>query len=210
MKKENYNPPEYEKQNFNCPFCNVLAFQQWKYWYAEGEFMYAICQNCGKKHIWKISDKKMIYPIVSTAPLPNEDMPKVVKKIYEEARAVQNLSPRATAALLRVALEKLTENLGEKEGNLNERIGNLNKKGFPEKVIQSLDIVRITANEGGSHAGEIDLTGKDNEEIVNKLFFLINFIVEKVITENKEIDTMFNNLPEDKKQGIENRDNNKE
>lgn len=148
----------------------------------------------------------MIYPKKLTAPLSHLDMPEDVKEIYEEARNVSDISPRASAALLRVALEKLTIHLGESEWSLNTRIGNLSKQWLPEKVIKSLDIVRITANEWWSHIWSIDLTWEDNSEIVNKLFRLINFIIEKTITENNEIDEMFEDLPEDKKQWVENRD----
>ncbi|MBB1578956.1 MAG: DUF4145 domain-containing protein [candidate division SR1 bacterium] len=139
--------------------------------------------------------------------MPYLDMPDAVKELYNEAREIAGKSPRAAAALLRVALEKLTEELGETTGNLNTRIRNLQKQGLSEKVIKSLDILRITANEGGSHAGQIDLTGADNSDVVIKLFKLLNFIVEKTITENNEIDELFDLLPEDKKKGIENRDN---
>ena len=152
--------------------------------------------------LWR--DEEMIFPLVSTA--PPQDMPESVQEIYEEARQIQQFSPRATAALLRVALEKLTEHLGEETGKLNTRIENLKKKGLPQKVIDSLHIVRINCNEGGSHAGQIDLTGDDNSNIVDKLFFLINFIVEKTITEPAKIGNMFENLPKDKKQGIADRD----
>ncbi len=150
----------------------------------------------------------MIYPQKTTAPFANTDMPDDVKELYEEARRIATLSPRATAALLRVALERLTEHLGEKKGSLNTRIKNLKKQGLPEKVIQSADIIRVIANEGGSHAGTIDLTNKDNTETIHTLFFLINFIVEQVITVPKRIDAIHDKLPEDKKQGIENRDDN--
>lgn len=139
--------------------------------------------------------------------MPHLDMPDTVKELYNEAREIAWKSPRAAAALLRVALEKLTEELWETEWNLNTRIWKLQKQWLPEKVIKSLDILRITANEWGSHAGQIDLTWADNFAIVTKLFRLLNFIVEKTITENKEIDKMFDDLPEDKKKGIENRDN---
>ena len=53
---------------------------------------------------------------------------------------------------------------------------------------------------------QIDLTGSDNAEIVNQLFFLLNFIVEHVITVNNQLDAMYANLPPDKKQGIVDRD----
>ena len=115
------------------------------------------------------------------------------------------MSSSAAAAILRVALEKLTEVLGQTEGNLNTRIKNLKNQGLPKKVIDSLDIIRITANEGGAHSGQIDLTGKDGLEIVLKLFWLVNFIVEKTISEPQQINEWHNDLPEDKKQGIKNR-----
>ena len=115
------------------------------------------------------------------------------------------MSSSAASALLRVALEKPTEELGQTEGNLNTRIKNLKDKGLPESVIHSLDIVRITANEGGAHSGQIDLTGKDGPKIVLKLFWLVNFIVEKTISEPQKINEIFNALPQDKKQGIKNR-----
>ena len=203
--------PQFIEENFNCPHCNVLAYQNWAQVFCQPGRLITIknlnitfCQNCSEYSLWK--DGKMIYPIVSTVPLPNNDMPDNVKEIYKEARQIQQFSPRAAAALLRVALEKLTAHLGENSGNLNTRIGNLNKKGLPGKVINSLDIVRINSNEGGSHAGQIDLTGNDDSDIVDKLFFLVNFIVEKTITENEQIKDMFQKLPEDKKRGIANRD----
>ncbi len=172
------------------------------------ELNISICQYCKEYSVWL--GEKMIFPQAFTAPLPDEDMPDDVKKIYEEARGVADISPRAAAALLRVALEKLTARLGEKEGTLNDRIKKLNQKGLPEKVIQSLDTVRILANEGGAHAGVIDLTGEDNKAIVNGLFFLVNFIVEKTISDPKKVDEMVAQLPEEKKAGIENRDKSNE
>ena len=175
-------------------------------WSLPDNFSLKICQNCKKFSLWV--DKKMVYPLVSTAPLPNEDMPSDVKKIYNEARNVQNFSPRATAALLRVALEKLTVHLGEKKGNLNTRIGNLKEKGLPTQVINALDIMRIHANESGSHSGKIDLEKNDNEYIVKKLFVLVNFIVEKTITDSNSISAMMEELPQEKKKGIDNRDKN--
>jgi hypothetical protein len=209
--ENDYKQPSFSELNFHCPSCGVLAFQNWKSTnYYEGGYIrmddvhVAFCQNCKEKSIWK--DEKMIFPKKLTAPLSHKDMPESVKVLYEEARNISNDSPRAAAALLRVSLEKLTEALGETGGTLNTRIGNLNKKGVPQKVIQSLDVVRIFANEGGSHAGEIDLSGEDNQEIVNSLFKLVNFIIEKTISENKQIDDIYGKIPQEKKDGILNRD----
>ena len=222
MENNNYTPPKYGKGAFNCPYCEAFAHQVWGDIYYQEKFsnhydklldqygdiyLSGKCIKCKKYSIWD-GQERMLIPQKSTAPSPEEEMPDEVKELYEEARQVQPFSQRASAALLRVALEKLTEILGEKEGNLNSRIKSLKAKGLPETVIQSLDIVRIFANEGGSHAGQIDLTGKDNQEIVNRLFYLVNFIVEKTITEPKKINEQFKKLPESKKDGIKNRDKN--
>jgi len=50
----------------------------------------------------------------------------------------------------------------------------------------------------------MDLT--DDNELVNKLFKLVNLIVEEMITKPKEIDTLYGALPESAKQAIEKRD----
>lgn len=218
MNKADYVEPKFHGDAFNCPHCNAFAQQEWENLASDKEFSFArsLCIRCREYSLWRykqseygIYDTFMIYPQKLTAPIADDDMPDGVKELYNEARAISALSPRAAAALLRVSLEKLTEHLGENTGDLNTRIGNLKKQGLPAKVIQSLDIVRITANEGGSHAGEIDLTGKDNSEIVSRLFKLVNFIVEKTITDSKEIENMFCALPENKREGIKNRDKTK-
>jgi len=166
--------------------------------------MTAQCSHCIELSFW--INEQLVFPRKITAPIAHEDMPKSVLEYYNEAREISNLSPRSAAALLRIAVKKLCEHLGENEPNLNRAIGNLHKKGLPKRVIRSLDIVRIVGNEGGAHEGQIDLTGEDNKEIVDKLFWLVNFIIEKTITEPMEVDREFSSLPENKKQGVEDRD----
>jgi hypothetical protein len=214
MKNKQVTVPQFKENTFVCPHCGALSVHDWVELqkYRNGSFIHgldmALCINpdCLQYSLWK--DQKMIFPNKVIAPKAHIDMPENVKEIFNEAREVMNVSPRAAAALLRVSLEKLTEVLGEKEGSLNTRIGNLSSQGLPQRVVNSLDIVRITANEGGSHSGAIDLTGEDNSEAVSRLFWLVNLIVEKTITEPKEIGIMFEGLPENKKAGVKQRDNN--
>lgn len=209
---DKYVAPEYESTAFHCPYCNVFAQQIWCrliYRHKWNDDRLSGWETSKCDHCWEFSIRKgeeLIYPTVSVIVMPHLDMPDTVKELYNEAREIASKSPRA-AALLRLALEKLTEELWETDWKLNTRIGNLKKKWLPEKAIQALDIVRITANEWGSHLGQIDLTGSDNAALVNQLFFLLNFIVEHVITVNNQLDAMYASLPEDKKKGIENRDN---
>ena len=71
-------------------------------------------------------------------------------------------------------------------------------------IQKSLDIIRVTGNEA-VHPGVIDFTDEDND-IAFSLFKIMNLIVEKMIVEPKEIEEIYNQLPEDKRKAIENRD----
>ena len=129
-------------------------------------------------------------------------MPPAVLDDYEEAASICVKSPRAAAALLRLALEKLCHALG-KSGTINLMIGDLVKDGLPSRAQQAFDAVRVIGNEA-VHPGEIDL--RDDLDTVLTLFKLLNLIVEKVITEPKEIDQIYSGLPPGKLKGIEDRD----
>ena len=128
-------------------------------------------------------------------------MPDTVKELYDEAASIANQSPRAASALLRLAIEKLLEHLGEK-GNFNDGIKNLVKKGLDTRVQQALDIVRVTGNHA-VHAGVIDFDDTTN---VQTLFELINVIADTLITQSNRIKEMYDNLPEKDLKAIEKRD----
>lgn len=158
------------------------------------------CSHCKKYSIW-IKDK-MVYPVVSLAPLPSDDMPDDVKTDYIEAASIVEASPRASSALLRLALQKLMPHLGEKGKKIDEDIESLVNKGLPTEIQQSLDLVRVIGNES-VHPGELDL--KDDRETAYFLFGLLNYIVRDRITKPKEIDDLYRKLPQKKLDGINNR-----
>lgn len=145
----------------------------------------------------------MLFPTSGTVPLPNEDMPDDIKRDYNEARSILEISPRGAAALLRLAIQKSCVFLGEKGKNLNADISNLVKKNLPVKVQKSLDYVRVVGN-NAVHPGTIDM--KDNKEIAEKLFDLVNLITEVMISQPKHVDELYESLPDDSKKQIEKRD----
>ena len=198
-----YTPPQYDKSKFNCPHCQVFALQQWhSIWGSSGHnYRRAHCPSCGNISIWY--NGKMIYPLYGSAPPPNPDMSPKVKEIYEESRQIYVISPRASAALLRVCIEKITEELGEKDGTLNTRIGNLVKKDLPVEIQKALDAVRVTGNDV-LHAGQIGLN--DSYETAYPLFDIVNLIIQRMVSEKKMIDKIFAKLPQEKQDGIANRD----
>jgi hypothetical protein len=200
--------PDYQKTSFNCPFCNAFAKQIWcRTTYYTGSFKnldntdVCFCAHCNRYSIWH--EEQMIYPDFSGIELPNEDLSDEIKTDYQEAASIIQKSPRGAAALLRLVIQKLCIQLGEKGRDINTDIGNFVKKGLPAKVQESLDTLRVIGNEA-VHPGQLDL--KDDVETASALFKLVNFIAEKMITEPKEIEEIYNKLPESKKKQIKERD----
>jgi hypothetical protein len=204
-----YVPPSFKIHGFNCPHCEAYSHQKW---YAShirdsgfheiSDVWFGICSKCNKYSIWLTRD--ILYPIASIAPMPVEDMPADVKADFIEARNISNNSPRASCALLRLAVQKLLIHLGEKGKKLNDIIGNLVKKGLPEKIQKALDSVRVIGN-NAVHPGQMDL--KDNTETAIALFELVNMIVDVMITQPKKIDNIYDSIPQTAKEAIEKRDN---
>ena len=204
-----YVYPSFEQDAFNCPHCQAYAHQLWSDMSYEEEryrtnlrnLRLAKCRKCGLFSLWL--DGKMIYPDAIGVPQPNEDLNEDIKADYLEAANIVNKSPRGSAALLRLAVQKLCKHLDKNEEDLNEAIGNLVKKGLPIQIQEALDTVRVIGNEA-VHPGQLDL--KDNKEIALKLFQLINIIAQVMITQPKQINKMYKSLPPEKLEGIKNRD----
>ncbi len=148
----------------------------------------------------------MVYPDLSTVPPPNSDLGEDIKADYQEAASIVSRSPRGSAALLRLCVQKLCKQLGEPGENINRDIASLVKKGLPEKVQQALDIVRVIGNDS-VHPGQIDIT--DDVETARHLFGLVNLIAQNQITDPREAQELYDTLPEGKRQEIEKRDSTK-
>ena len=204
-------PPALNVKNFHCPHCKVLALQRWFDAYRDNvdgsgfsfipNLRNALCDNCQKYSIWM--DGKMIFPESSSVQEPNEDLDKDIKKDYLEAANILEKSPRGAAALLRLALQKLCVQLGERGENLNDDIASLVEKGLSVRIQQALDILRVIGN-NSVHPGKIDVG--DNKEIAAALFELINHIAETLLSEPKRVEQIYNSLPEEARQQIEERD----
>ena len=210
-----YTAPEFYKKAFNCPHCRAYAHMQWQ---SKEQRVYyrAICVHCKKYSIWRVTqiipygvdysakEGEMIYPDFGSAPLPAEDMPEDVKKDYEEAARIFIKSPRGAAALLRLGLQKLCIHLGEEGKNINSDIRSLVNKGvFSGQVVKVADTLRITGN-NAVHPGQI--SDEDFDRAAGKMFDLINFIVKKAITEPKELDELYQLMPENARNAAEEKD----
>lgn len=150
--------------------------------------------------MWKKAE--LVWPVGLGGPAAHPLMPAKVLEVYEEARSIARQSPRSSAALLRVALERLVADLtnGKK---LNEGIGQLVDEGLPTSIQRAMDVLRVWGN-NALHPGEIDVS--DNPQTVEALFKLLNIIVEERIARPAEIDSLFSALPTGALEAIERRD----
>lgn len=211
--REKYFPPKRNKEDFTCPSCGVYAHQYWRQQVSANnptnsysyitlpELAVSECRRCEEQVVW--DGDSILKPRTSIAPVAVEDMPEEVAFDFDEARQVFSASPRASAALLRLALQKLCKALGQPGENINSDIKALVQQGLPVQIQQSLDVVRIVGN-NAVHPGEIDLN--DTPEIALSLFGLINLVVETMISQPKHIQALFDALPEGAKAAIEKRD----
>jgi hypothetical protein len=221
MSKERHFPPEHAKEQFHCPHCGVYAKQFWAHitaGYVWGgynsiqpcekfneslgkEWTISKCEHCRKNIIWL--EESIVYPKEIQVVQPNTDLNPDIQVDYLEAANVLADSPRAAAAILRLALQKLCKQLGEKGENINADIASLVKKGLNPSIQKSLDALRITGN-NAVHPGALDLT-EDPGRVI-KLFGLVNFIAEKMLSEPKEIDSFYEDLPDSSKEAVDKRD----
>lgn len=206
----NYIEPQKDKSFFTCPHCNTVSYMEYAKHHFQKDFVLANlvniltiarCTSCGKKIIW--IDDEYIYP-QKQAIEPNEDMPSSVKSLFEEAGNIYALSPRAACALLRLAIDRLCNELGENDRDINKNIGGLVSRGLPLKIQQALDVVRVVGNKAvqpGTIAFDVD-----DEQTALMLMNLINMIVEYMISQPKQINEMYSKLPDSVKKSISKRD----
>lgn len=217
--------------NFNCPFCNTINSGFYGFFLKDIKekepvskkkiLLSATCNVCSNESIFAVSyyeekndsqdvffsdlEEILVYPqkhLLDTIDLPNPDMPEDIKKDYTEAASIAELSPRASAALSRLATQKLVNTLVDGKKDLNTKIGELIKQGLPEKFRKAFDVLRVYGN-NGVHPGQIDV---DNKETAISLLKWLNLLVEYEISNKKEIDSLFDQLPSGVLKGIEQRD----
>ena len=205
-----FKAPVFEGASFNCPHCNAYSHQTWYHLISQDirgykvnmkDLKIAWCAHCNQYSLWL--KEKIIYPEESGIQMPNPDLRDDIKDDYNEARSIVNKSPRGAAALLRLCVQKLCEQLGQSGKNINDDIANLVEEGLPLDIQRALDIVRVIGNDA-VHPGQMGL--KDDVETANKLFGLVNLIAQVMITQPNEINQLYETLPETKRKAIEDRD----
>jgi len=215
MATEKYYPPQYRHTQFHCAHCKVYARQYWgnletwnKFsWQGlnginlSDDFVVSKCAHCDRVTIW--FEEAILYPRLITVEDANEDMPSDVKALYGESAQVLSISPRAAAALLRLGLQLLLGEVGGEGKNINADIKTIVASGVEPQTQKALDIIRVFGN-NAAHPGEIQLD--EDVQLVTSMYGMMNFITDRLISQKRQIDTMFDSLPEGVKAQIEDRD----
>lgn len=205
--------PSYRAEAFTCPICDVHAHMAWANLYDQQtghdtQFVSATCSHCRTRNLWRFDYQTyvgtLIFPDKTIVALPEPDMPDDIRRDYEEAATIFNRSPRGSAALLRLCLQKLCVFLGQPGEHIDKDIRALAKLNvLPPLVIKVADTVRITGNQA-VHPGE--MSEEDVDHVAAKMFDLVNFIVRKGISEPKELEALYNMVPEGPRKAAEEKD----
>ncbi|MBI2084298.1 MAG: DUF4145 domain-containing protein [Candidatus Aenigmarchaeota archaeon] len=210
---EKYYPPAFYETSFNCPHCRVYSRQVWSNIWREikevnspshiqvSGLISAFCEHCKEFSLWL--NGEIVYPELTSISPPNEDLSESIKQDYLEAGSIVNKSPRGAAALLRLSIEKLVNQLESNGKDLNEKIGLLVDRGLPTEIQQSLDILRVIGN-NAVHPGQLDL--KDDIKTATRLFEIVNIIAQDRITNPKQIKEIYSKLPKETLESIKKRD----
>ena len=197
----------FKSNAFRCPYCGVYSKQKW-YDLAKGvmsdrgldyyegfipEIHMSVCPKCHKNIFW-LNDT-IIYPAVSIAPWPIDNMPLQIREDFLEARNVLAASPKAASALLRLCMQKLLVHLGRNGRNIDFGSIILTKEGSPQKLTDALWAVKAIGP-GAVPPGEI--SPKDNIDTAITLFELINLITEAAVSRQREVNRFYNTLPKRK------------
>jgi hypothetical protein len=165
-------------------------------------FSVATCSTCNEITIWV--NKEIVYPKKTSIAPPNSDMNPEIQDLYNEAATIAVDSPKGATALLRLALQLLLKQLGKSGKNINNDIKELVSEGLSAKIQQALDLLRVVGN-NAVHPGQIDL--HDGRDIALKLFHVLNFIADEMLTKPKELELLYSDVvPDETKQHINERD----
>lgn len=206
---------------FKCPFCNqvmpitegtstsrTVAFSEsWNGYRTVPDdsaldISFYKCPNCGQFSIFTkgtgdaVQDVNMpLRPISSAIQFPVY-IPEHIRQDYQEACAIANLSPKASATLSRRCLQAMIRDFWEiKESTLFKEIEALDKVIPPtqKKVLHSL---RQIGNIGAHPEADVNTIIDIDTQDASKLIKVIEFFMDKWYIDRHEQEQLFNEINE--------------
>lgn len=167
--------------SFSCDDGNLIS----RYSPATIKLSYLKCPNCNQYTIFAegmsqdVKDVNTILKPKSLAKQFPEYIPLAIRSDYEEACAIVNLSPKASATLSRRCLQGMIRDFWNiKETNLSKAIGELEDK-IPATQWRVIDGVRRIGNIGAHMEKDINLIVDIDPDEAQKLIKLIEHLLEQ-------------------------------
>lgn len=208
---------------FQCPYCNMImsaskethkiqypSFEReaGKCWNGSEtiiqdsclQISFYKCPNCGQytiqaegvgKHVQDVHVS--IRPISSAKQFPKY-IPEAVRQDYEEACAIINLSPKASATLSRRCLQGMIRDFwGIKEKNLYDEISAL-KNQIPADLWSSIDALRQLGNIGAHMEKDTNIIIDIDPNEADSLIKLIELLMKEWYVNREERKKLFSNI----------------
>ena len=206
--------------SFQCPYCSVTmpvtkdtfdyqvpAFRSSCGIYASGAYnesaikvFFYKCPQCGNYTIFAEGIGEMVKDI-NTILKPNslakqfpDYIPEAIRNDYEEACAIVNLSPKASATLSRRCLQGMIRDFWDiKESNLAKAIEKLEGK-IPVPQWKVIDGVRRIGNIGAHMEKDINLIVDIEPDEAQKLIKLIEHLMEQWYINRHEQELLYSDI----------------
>lgn len=206
---------------FQCPYCNMVmsisdltlseqtpSFLHARSWNGDGtpsdkstlKISFYNCPNCGQYTIkangigTAVRDVNVpIRPISSAKQFPDY-IPEGIRQDYEEACAIINLSPKASATLSRRCLQGMIRDFwGISKSRLIDEINELQNK-IPAQQWKVIDGIRRIGNIGAHMEKDINLIVDIDPDEAQKLIKLIEHLLEQWYIDRHEQELLYTDI----------------
>ena len=205
----------------DCPYCQAIVpltddtFKDWcvslQHYYASDPFkgrkepdvflhtLFCKCPKCGNTTILAYpNDKSRLIPIkpLSFAKTFPDYVPLQVRKDYEEAFSIMNLSPKASATLARRCLQGIIRDFYNiTENTLNGEICKLEKSGIVSPdIIETFNDLRKIGNIGAHMEKDVNYIVDIDPNEAEILLNFIEYLIEQTYINRYKRQNMLNSL----------------
>lgn len=214
----------YYMSGFQCPYCSMVmsispftyVSQSPSFSFSNGEaykkengetvdpstlrIAFYKCPNCGQISInalgigTKVKDVNMQIRPISLAKHYPEYIPENIRKDYEEACAIVDLSPKASATLARRCLQGMIRDFFDvHKRNLYEEIDAIKDK-IPTDQWKVLDSLRRIGNIGAHMEKDINLIVDIDPNEAQKLLKLIELLIKQWYIERHDREQLYSDI----------------